>query len=84
MQDFFNNYWQYLLAVLLMIGGFKVPFLQKLILLGLRAFMTEKVLSYVVLKFIEKLVQSTKTKLDDIWFAEFKKQFDEGKIDESD
>lgn len=78
MKEFILDNWQYFMGLLLLIGGFKVPLLQKMIIVGLKSFMTEKVLGYVVLKFLEILVKSTKTKLDDVWFIEFKKQFEEG------
>ena len=76
MKEFILNNWQYFVGLLLLIGGFKVPLLQKMILVGMRSFMSEKVLGYVVLKFLEVLVKSTKTRLDDTWFEQFKQDFE--------
>ena len=80
MQDFFANYWQYIAGILVAIAGLKIPVIQKIIFMGLKALATERMITLFVLSLIEKLVKSTKTNLDNEWFIEFKKQFDNGKI----
>ena len=80
MKEFILNNWQYIAGILVAIASLKVPVTQKLIFAALRAMATEKMITLFVLKMIESLVKSTKTKLDDAWFEEFKKQFDNGKL----
>jgi hypothetical protein len=38
---------------------------------------SETVLKKIAIQIVEKLVKSTKNKLDDVWFAEFKKNVDD-------
>ena len=38
---------------------------------------SEAVLKKIAIQMVEKLVKSTKNKLDDIWFAEFKKKVED-------
>jgi len=80
MKEFILNNWQYIAGILVAIASLKIPVTQKLIFAALRAMATEKMITLFVLKMIESLVKSTKTKLDDAWFEEFKKQFDNGKL----
>ena len=80
MKEFILNNWQYIAGILIAIASLKIPLTQKLIFAALRAMATEKMITLFVLKMIESLVKSTKTKLDDAWFEEFKKQFDNGKL----
>ena len=50
-----------------------IPFVRGLVVTGLKTVISEAVLKKVAIQFVEKLVKSSKNKLDDIWFAEFKK-----------
>ena len=80
MKEFILNNWQYIAGILVAIASLKVPVTQKLIFTALRAMATEKMITLFVLKMIESLVKSTKTKLDDAWFEEFKNSFENGKL----
>jgi len=42
--------------------------------LGLKTMISEAVVKKIAIQIIEKLVKSSKNKLDDVWFAEFKKK----------
>tara|TARA_R110000787_G_scaffold281659_1_gene393111 strand:- start:1448 stop:1684 length:237 start_codon:yes stop_codon:yes gene_type:complete len=54
-------------------GGMYIPFVRGLIITGLKTVISEAVLKNVAIQIVGKLVKSSKNKLDDIWFAEFKK-----------
>jgi len=43
------------------------------VITGLKTIISETVLKKIAIQFVEKLVKSSKNKLDDVWFAEFKK-----------
>ena len=50
-----------------------IPFVRGLVITGLKTVVSEAVLKKVAIQVVEKLVKSSKNKLDDIWFAQFKK-----------
>ena len=54
-------------------GGLYIPFVRGLVITGLKTVVSEAVLKKVAIQVVEKLVKSSKNKLDDIWFAQFKK-----------
>ena len=73
-------------------GGMYIPFVRGLVLTGLKTMISETVLKKIAIQISsmitpemkkqvfmylgDKLVASTKNKLDDVWFAEFKKKVD--------
>ena len=57
-------------------GGMYIPVVRGLVLTGLKTMISETVLKKIAIQIVEKLVKSTKNKLDDVWFAEFKKKVD--------
>lgn len=61
-------------VIIVMYGAFWVPGLRTIMLLGLKTLVSEKVLKKIFIVLAEKLVASTKTKIDDIWLAELKKK----------
>jgi len=80
MKELFLDNWQYVAGILMALAGLKVPVVQKLLFAGLKTLISERMMTVFVLALLEKLVKSTRTKLDDIWFEEFKKQFQNGKL----
>ena len=54
-------------------GGLYIPFVRGFVITGLKTVVSEAVLKKVAIQVVEKLVKSSKNKLDDIWFAQFKK-----------
>ena len=60
-------------AVAVVGGGLYIPFVRGLVITGLKTIISETVLKKIAIQFVEKLVKSSKNKLDDVWFAEFKK-----------
>jgi hypothetical protein len=50
-----------------------IPFVRGLVITGLKTVVSEAVLKKVAIQIIGKLVKSSKNKLDDVWFEEFKK-----------
>jgi hypothetical protein len=58
-------------------GGMYIPFVRGFVLMGLKTMISEAVLKKIAIQMVEKLVKSTKNKLDDIWFAEFKKKVED-------
>ena len=67
--------WKTILGVILaMFGAFWIPGLRTIMVLGLKTLVSEKVLKSIFIMLAEKLVASTKTKIDDIWLAELKKK----------
>ena len=59
-------------VIVIMLGAFWVPGLRTLMVLGLKTLVSEKVLKSIFIMLAEKLVASTKTKIDDLWLAELK------------
>jgi enamine deaminase RidA (YjgF/YER057c/UK114 family) len=58
-------------------GGMYIPFVRGMVLKGLKAMISEAVLKKAAVTMVEGLVKSTKNKLDDVWFAEFKKSVED-------
>ena len=71
---YLQDSWKTIVGVaLIMFGAFWVPGLRTLMVLGLKTLVSEAVLKKIFVALAEKLVASTKTKIDDIWLAELKK-----------
>ena len=68
-----NNWVSIAGAVAVVGGGLYIPFVRGLVITGLKTVVSEAVLKKVAVQVVEKLVKSSKNKLDDIWFAQFKK-----------
>ena len=68
-----NNWVSIAGAVAVVGGGLYIPFVRGLVITGLKTVISEAVLKKVAIQVVEKLVKSSKNKLDDIWFAQFKK-----------
>jgi hypothetical protein len=68
-----NNWVSIAGAVAVVGGGLYIPFVRGLVITGLKTVVSEAVLKKVAIQVVEKLVKSSKNKLDDIWFAQFKK-----------
>ena len=72
--EWIQSHWVRIVGTLAVIGGgLYIPFVRGLVVTGLKTVISEAVLKKVAIQFVEKLVKSSKNKLDDIWFAEFKK-----------
>ena len=72
--EWIQSHWVSIVGTLAVIGGgLYIPFVRGLVVTGLKTVISEAVLKTVAIQFVEKLVKSSKNKLDDIWFAEFKK-----------
>ena len=54
-----------------------IPFVRGMAIKGLKAMISEAVLKKAAVTMVEGLVKSTKNKLDDVWFAEFKKSVED-------
>ena len=68
-----NNWVSIAGAVAVVGGGLYIPFVRGLVITGLKTVVSEAVLKKVAIQVVGKLVKSSKNKLDDIWFAQFKK-----------
>jgi len=69
-----SEIWMYVAGGLVaIVGGWYVPFLRAIYVAGFKAMLSEAVLKKVFISVAEKLVKSSKNKLDDIWFAQMKK-----------
>ena len=67
--------WTTVLGTIAVIGGgLYIPFVRGFVITGVKTMVSEKVLKKIALQIVEKLVKSSKNKLDDVWFAEFKKK----------
>jgi hypothetical protein len=72
--EWIQSHWVSIVGTLAVIGGgLYIPFVRGLVVTGLKTVISEAVLKKVAIQFVEKLVKSSKNKLDDVWFAEFKK-----------
>jgi len=75
--ELITSNWQVIGAVLVLgIGGFYVPVLRQLVMVGFRALLSEAVMKRMLIILAEKLVKSTKNKLDDLWFSQMKRKLD--------
>jgi len=72
--EWISNNWQSVVGVLVALAGMAyVPVIRTILFKGLKAFLSEAFLKEMFLALAEKYVKSTKTKLDDVWFAQLKK-----------
>ena len=72
--EWIQSHWVSIVGTLAVIGGgLYIPFVRGLVVTGLKTVISEAVLKKVAIQFVEKLVKSSKNKLDDICFAEFNK-----------
>tara|TARA_B100000700_G_C14610947_1_gene653545 strand:- start:394 stop:633 length:240 start_codon:yes stop_codon:yes gene_type:complete len=78
MIEWIQNNWMSIVGTVAVIGGgMYIPFVRGFVLMGLKTMISEAVLKKIAIQIVEKLVKSTKNKLDDIWFAEFKKKVED-------
>jgi hypothetical protein len=76
--EWIQSHWVSIVGTLAVIGGgLYIPFVRGLVITGLKTVVSETVLKKVAIQIIGKLVKSSKNKLDDVWFAEFKKNVDD-------
>jgi len=76
--EWIQSHWVSIVSTIAVIGGgLYIPFVRGLVLTGMKAMVSEAVLKKIAIQMIEKLVKSTKNKLDDVWFAEFKKHIED-------
>ena len=72
--EWIQSHWVGIVGTLAVIGGgLYIPFVRGLVVTGLKTVVSEAVLKKVAIQIIGKLVKSSKNKLDDVWFEEFKK-----------
>ena len=78
MIEWIQNNWMSVVGTIAVIGGgMYIPVVRGIVLMGLKTMISEAVLKNIAIQIVEKLVKSTKNKLDDIWFAEFKKKVED-------
>ena len=78
MIDWIQSNWMSVVGTVAVIGGgMYIPFVRGLVLTGFKTMISEKVVKKIAIQIVEKLVKSSKNKLDDVWFAEFKKKVDD-------
>ena len=78
MIEWIQNNWMSIVGTVAVIGGgMYIPFVRGFVLMGLKTMISEAVLKKIAIQMVEKLVKSTKNKLGDIWFAEFKKKVED-------
>jgi len=76
--EWIQSHWVSIVGTLAVIGGgMYIPFVRGLVITGLKTVVSETVLKKVAIQIIGKLVKSSKNKLDDVWFAEFKKNVED-------
>ena len=79
MIEWIQSNWATIVGTVAVIGGgMYIPFVRGLVLMGLKTMISEAVVKKIAIQIIEKLVKSSKNKLDDVWFAEFKKKVQDG------
>ena len=75
MIEWIQSIWMSIVGTVAVIGGgMYIPFVRGLVLTGFKTMISEKVVKKIAIQIVEKLVKSSKNKLDDVWFAEFKKK----------
>tara|TARA_R100000781_G_scaffold113298_1_gene81497 strand:- start:193 stop:432 length:240 start_codon:yes stop_codon:yes gene_type:complete len=75
MIEWIQSNWMSIVGTVAVIGGgMYIPFVRGLVLTGFKTMISEKVVKKIAIQIVEKLVKSSKNKLDDVWFAEFKKK----------
>ena len=78
MIEWIQSNWATIVGTVAVIGGgMYIPFVRGLVLMGLKTMISEAVVKKIAIQIIEKLVKSSKNKLDDVWFAEFKKKVED-------
>lgn len=78
MIEWIQSNWTSVVGGVAVVGGaLYIPFVRGLVLTGVKTMVSEKVLKKIAVQMVGKLVKSTKNKLDDVWFAEFKKKIDD-------
>jgi hypothetical protein len=78
MIEWIQSNWTSVVGGVAVVGGaLYIPFVRGLVLTGVKTMVSEKVLKKIAVQMVGKLVKSTKNKLDDVWFAEFKKKVDD-------
>lgn len=76
--EWISNNWQIVAGTIgAGVLGMYIPFTRGLIMAGVRAMISEAVMKKAAIIAIGGLVESTKNKLDDAWFAEFKKSVED-------
>ena len=76
--EWIQSHWVSIAGTIAVIGGgLYIPFVRGLVLTGMKTMVSEAVLKKIAVQMVEKLVKSTKNKLDDVWFAEFKKRVED-------
>ena len=76
--EWIQSHWVSIVGTLAVIGGcLYIPFVRGLVITGLKTVVSEAVLKKVAIQIIGKLVKSSKNKLDDVWFSEFKKNVED-------
>ena len=76
--EWIQSHWVSIVGTIAVIGGgLYIPFVRGLVLTGMKTMVSEAVLKKIAVQMVEKLVKSTKNKLDDVWFAEFKIQIED-------
>ena len=78
MIEWIQSNWTSVVGAVAVAGGaLYIPFVRGLVLTGVKTMVSEKVLKKIAVQMVGKLVKSTKNKLDDVWFAEFKKKVED-------
>ena len=78
MIEWIQSNWATIVGTVAVIGGgLYIPFVRGLVIMGLKTVISEAVVKKIAIQIIEKLVKSSKNKLDDVWFAEFKKKVED-------
>ena len=78
MIEWIQSNWMSIVGTVAVIGGgMYIPFVRGFVLMGLKTMISEALLKKIAIQIVEKLVKSTKNKLDDIWFAEFNKKVED-------
>jgi len=78
MIEWIQSNWATIVGTVAVIGGgMYIPFVRGLVIMGLKTVISEAVVKKIAIQIIEKLVKSSKNKLDDVWFAEFKKKVED-------
>ena len=72
--DFLKDNWQAVAGTVVALGGAAyIPFVRGILVKGAKAFLSEAFLKEMFLSLADKYVKSTKTKLDDAWLGQLKK-----------
>jgi hypothetical protein len=78
MIEWIQSNWATIVGTIAVIGGgMYIPFVRGLVIMGLKTVISEAVVKKIAIQIIEKLVKSSKNKLDDVWFEEFKKKVED-------